>query len=103
MEGIAAAIGAYLAVRLSSLREEDVQKRLIAAGYFRLGARRFIGYRVLFTIGVAILAIWLLLLAGASGGVIVFMVIIIGAIGWVVPGFLLGSRARLRLREVDEG
>src|SRR5437764_70001 len=45
LDGVAGAIGDYLATRLSSLREDDVQKRLIAAGYFRLGARRFIGYR----------------------------------------------------------
>jgi len=103
LDGIAAAIGDYLAKHLSSLREEDVQKRLISAGYFRVGARRFIGYRVLATIGVSIFAIWLLLLAGTSGGMIVLLAIIGGGIGWVVPGFLLGSRARKRLREVDEG
>ena len=50
MDAIAGSIGEFLAKHLSRLKEEEVQRRLIAAGYYRVGARRFIGYRVLFTI-----------------------------------------------------
>ena len=66
MDAIAGSIGEFLAKHLSRLKEEEVQRRLIAAGYYRVGARRFIGYRVLFTIGVTLLFVWLLALAGTS-------------------------------------
>jgi tight adherence protein C len=102
MDGIAASIGDYLAARLSGLREDEVQKRLISAGYFRVGARRFIGYRVLFTIGLPLVVIWLLILAGASAGSIFLIALVTGGIGWVLPGFMLGARARRRLRQIDE-
>lgn len=102
LDGLAAAIGDYLAARMSSLREDEVQKRLIAAGYFQVGARRFIGYRVLFTIGLPLVVIWLLVLAGASGGSIVLIAIVTAGIGWLLPGFLLGTKARARVREIDE-
>jgi tight adherence protein C len=102
LDGIAAAIGDFMAIRLSGLREAEVQKRLIAAGYFRIGARRFIGYRVLFTIALPLVVSWLLVLAGASAGSIFLLAIITAAIGWVLPGFLLGAQARKRVRQVDE-
>jgi tight adherence protein C len=102
LDGLAAAIGDFMAIRLSGLREAEVQKRLIAAGYFRIGARRFIGYRVLFTIALPLVVRWLLVLAGASAGSIVLLAIITAAIGWVLPGFLLGTQARARVRQVDE-
>jgi tight adherence protein C len=98
---IAGAIGDFLASRLSSLREEEVQRRLIAAGFFRIGARRFIGYRVLLTVALPLLFIWLLVLNGASGGMIFVFVVIGAAIGWVGPGVLLGRRARKRLGDID--
>ena len=101
LDVIAGAIGDFLASRLSSLREEEVQRRLIAAGFFRIGTRRFIGYRVLLTVSLPLLLIWLLVVSGASGGVIFIFVVIGAAVGWLGPGLLLGRRARKRLGELD--
>jgi tight adherence protein C len=101
LDVIAGAIGDFIASRLSSLREEEVQRRLIAAGFFRIGTRRFIGYRVLLTIALPLLLIWLLVFSGASGGVI-FIFAVLGAVaGWLGPGLVLGRRARKRLGDVD--
>ena len=42
LDGLAAAVGAIFAGRLGgSLREEDIQRRLLSAGFFGIGARRF--------------------------------------------------------------
>src|SRR5262245_40120770 len=51
IDAIAGSIGEWLAEHLSGLKEEEVQRRLIAAGYYTVGARRFIGYRMLGTLG----------------------------------------------------
>jgi tight adherence protein C len=101
LDGVAAAIGDFLAGHLSSLREAEVQKRLIAAGYFRVGARRFIGYRVLITLGLPFITIWLLALLGASAGSIILLAVIAAALGWVLPGFALSTQARKRLGRID--
>jgi tight adherence protein C len=101
LDVIAGAIGDFLASRLSSLREEEVQRRLIAAGFFTIGTRRFIGYRALLTVSLPLLLIWLLVVSGASGGVIFIFVVIGAAVGWLGPGLVLGRRARKRLADVD--
>jgi tight adherence protein C len=101
LDVIAGAIGDFLASRLSSLREEEVQRRLIAAGFFRIGTRRFIGYRVLLTVLLPLLLIWLLVFSGASGGVIFIFAVIGAAAGWLGPGLVLSRRARKRLGDLD--
>jgi tight adherence protein C len=101
LDGLAATIGDFFAARVSSLRVDEVQRRLVAAGFFKVGARRFIGYRVLITFAVPILLIWLMILAGASTGATVAMAFVGGGLGWVVPGAVLGQRARSRLSQID--
>ena len=98
---LAGAIGDFLASRLSSLREEEVQRRLIAAGFFKIGTRRFIGYRVLLTFVLPLLLIWLLVLSGMSGGVIFVFAVIGACVGWLGPGLLLSRRGRKRLEDID--
>src|SRR5207237_132999 len=58
LDAIAGQIGDFVASRLGSLREEEIQRRLIAAGYYRIGARRFLGYRLLFTLALMAVVIW---------------------------------------------
>ena len=100
-DAIAGSIGQFVGARLGSLREDQIQKRLIAAGYYRVGARRFLGYRVLGTIGVTLLVSWLFVLAGTSGGGVFLLALITAAIAWMAPTFWLGRRARSRLDEID--
>jgi tight adherence protein C len=101
LDGIASTIGDFLGSRLSGLREEEVQRRLIAAGYFRIGARRFLGYRVLLTVALPVVAVWLLILGGASAGEVVIFAMIAAVAGWLGPSILLGRRARSRLADID--
>ena len=101
LDAIAGGIGNYVASRLGRLREEEVQRRLIAAGYYRIGARRFFGYRVLLTIGLTLLVIWLLLLAGTSGGGVLVLALVVAGITWMGPSFWLGHKVRTRLDDID--
>jgi tight adherence protein C len=104
LDGLAAAVGAIFAGRLGgSLREEEIQRRLLSAGFFGIGARRFNGYRILLTVGLPLLMMWLLGLAGAQTAVIVFIAAASGIAGWVVPSVVLTRRASSRLREIDDG
>jgi tight adherence protein C len=101
LDAIAGQIGGFLAEHLGSLSEEDIQRRLIAAGYYKVGARRFLGYRVLFTLAVTLVTIWLLLLAGTSGGGIFALSIVAAGFGWLAPSVFLSRKARIRLDDID--
>jgi tight adherence protein C len=102
IDDLAVSIGDALGRRISSLREDEIQRRLIAAGVYTVGARRFLGYRVLFTIVTPLLVGWLLNLGGAQGGTIVFLSIASAVVAWVAPSFWLTRRARMRLDEIDD-
>src|ERR1700691_2223769 len=67
LDAAAASLGNIVANRVQSLREEDIQRELISAGYFKIGARKFVGYRVLFAIVFPLVLVWLGGLLGASG------------------------------------
>lgn len=101
VDAIAGSIGRYVGSRLGGVREEEIQRRLIAAGFYKVGARRFLGYRVLGTIGAIVIVIWLLLLAGTSAGGIFLLALMTAPIAWMAPTFWLGRRARSRLEAID--
>jgi len=101
LDGVAATIGDFLASRLSGLREEEIQRRLIAAGYFRIGARRFLGYRVLLTVALPAALVWLTIVIGASGAEVFLFALIGVAVGWIGPSTILSHRGRKRLGEID--
>jgi tight adherence protein C len=101
LDGIASTIGDFLASRLTGLREEEIQRRLITAGYFRIGARRFLGYRVLLTFALPALLVWLLIVAGASSAEVVLFAAIGLAVGWFGPSLVLSHRGAKRLEQID--
>src|SRR5579862_3856068 len=87
LDQVAGSLGDFVAKRISSFREEEVQRELVAAGFFRVGARRFLGYRVMLAILLPILVIWLLSLAGSSAAFTVVFAIAAIVLGWRAPSF----------------
>jgi tight adherence protein C len=102
LDELAGSLGNFVAGRVLSIKEEEIQRELIAAGFFNIGARKFLGYRVLFTIGLPIVFVWLLELAGASTGVVLLGVVSGIALGWVGPSFFVHRRASQRLHSIDQ-
>ena len=103
LDVFAGAIGDALAKRLRSLREDEIQRQLITAGFFNVGARRFLGYRVLFTIGLPIAFVWFFGLLGASALALFFIAVVAALFGWVGPSVYIARRGRKRLQEIDDG
>ena len=103
LDSVAASLGDFVARKLLSAKEDEIQRELVAAGYFNIGARRFLGYRVLLTIALPILFIWLLGLGGSSAPVIFLGALFGLALGWVGPRFYIHRHARQRLQTIDEG
>jgi tight adherence protein C len=101
LDDLAGAVGSFTGGRVRGLREDEIQRRLLSAGFFGIGARRFIGYRVLLTIALPLLTIWLLGLAGAATAAIALLAAGAAIFGWVVPSIVLSRRARSRLEQID--
>jgi tight adherence protein C len=102
LDRLASSLGDFVAQKILNVREDVIQKELVAAGFFRVGPRRFLGYRVISAIGSAVVAIWLFSLSGQSAGTILLFVIVVTLIGWMAPNFYVHRRARLRLQRIDE-
>jgi tight adherence protein C len=103
LDDLAGAVGAFASGRLGSFREDRIQKRLLSAGFFGIGPRRFNGYRVMLTLGVPVILIWLLTAFGTSAGMVALIAFAAALGGWIGPSILLSRRARTRLRKIDYG
>src|SRR4051812_6643319 len=102
-DSAASGIGVLLTEHLNIVNEERLKRNLVAAGMYRTTTRQVIGYSLLFALGLPALGVWLLIAAGAAGKVTVLAAILLGVMGWVVPGFLIQQRAEGRLYRIDRG
>lgn len=99
---VATSIGDAAARQLGHLNEEELQRELVAAGLYRVGARRFLGYRVLLTMVLAAGFVWIFALLGASDSALALLALAGLGIGWAGPTFFIHRRARLRLQRIDD-
>jgi tight adherence protein C len=101
LDALALSIGEVLDQRLDRTREKELRQQLSSAGLYRTTPRKFLGYRLIATVGLAALWLWLGLVGGSSAITIIFGGLCLGAIGWVGPTFWLKRRAAARLEQVD--
>ena len=102
LDDLATRVGDIVASRFVRMKEVDIQRELVSAGFFNVSARRFVGYRALLAVGLPLLLIWLLSLDGASVGVIFLIAVVAFVGGWMGPNYFVHRRARVRLRKVDD-
>ena len=103
LDQLASTLGDLVGGRMLRTREAEIQHELISAGFFNVGPRRFLGYRVLATVLLPILSLWLFALLGASGPGLFLVALVAALVGWVGPNIVIHRRARQRLQTIDEG
>jgi tight adherence protein C len=100
-EELATGTGRWLGTHFSRLRSRDYRSRLISAGMYTTSPERLLGTQFLAAVGGAFL--WLAL--AGLGGAAAWLVFVgtIGAVilGWVVPTYVVDSRARKRRESVE--
>jgi tight adherence protein C len=101
IDDFAGTLGDTVATRFSGLSEENLRRELVAAGLYSLTPRRFLGYRVLSTLGAPALWLWTATITGQAAPMIVLGVLGGFVIGWIVPIVLVRNRARKRLDRID--
>ena len=101
IDALANSIGAKVAARLGALREAELRTKLRAAGMYTTPPRRFIGYRLLSTVGLPLLWLWVSATAGYSGGIRLIGLLVALPIGWIAPMTFVNRRVRNRFEQVD--
>jgi tight adherence protein C len=101
LDGVAGFLGQAVAARLSSLREEEIRRDLMAAGYYHMSPKRFVGYRVIAAVCVPISVLWVVFSADLP--VALGLVAAVAALfaGWVTPMVIVRNRMRHRHAKVE--
>jgi len=102
LDDLANWMGELVTGRILSIREDQVQRELISAGFYRISARKFIGYRALLAIALPVVFVWLLGLAGASVPALVLIAVVAFVAGWVGPNVYVHRKADQRHQAIDD-
>ncbi len=94
-------LGDFVARHVDALSSERARKELVAAGFYSLSPRKFIGYRVISAIGVPALCAWILALSSLPIWLIVVAAGLSVFAGWKIPVLIVHDRARRRHMEID--
>jgi tight adherence protein C len=92
-----AAVGAAVAQRFGSIREEDLRAELMSAGIYGMSPRTLLGYRAICAI---LLPTFTIIVAGFT---LIGVALALGMIaaGWMLPLIIVRRKARSRLKEID--
>lgn len=96
--GLITTLGDVLGRRLGKVGEEQIREQLMAAGMYTMSPRTLLGYRVVSTIALPVVAA---LLFGVTGILHILMIGIALFAGWTLPLTMVQRKARLRLDVVD--
>lgn len=91
-------LGGLFSNRLTAFREDEIRDQLMAAGLYTIAPRTIIGYRLLSTVLLPVLAYLAVGLHGVSD---LFIVALATFAGWILPLTIVQRQARKRLETVD--
>lgn len=101
LDQLANALGGFIDRRLDNSRERELRRELYAAGLYKTTPRRFLGYRLLITVGLVAIWLWLGAAAGSNPAGVIVVSVILAAVGWILPMFFVKRRASERLQRID--
>jgi tight adherence protein C len=98
---VATAVGTRLVQRIGPDREGQLRSVLDSAGFYRMSATTFLGYRALGAVALPALTLFLATLGGGVSPRAILGAAFLGGAGWVMPKFIVERRGTKRLAEVD--
>ena len=101
LDSMATALGGSISGRVQSVSEESLRQRLMAAGYYTMPPRRFVGYQVLATIGAGFFSIWWAIARDIQPLIGLCVVVVALLAGWGLPLVYVKRRGRLRGERID--
>jgi tight adherence protein C len=100
LDRLAKVVGAAALRSVNERHESNLRAVLRSAGLYRTEPATFLGYRLLAAVVLPVLLLWL----QSSNGLgvrQVFFVLFAGAMGWVLPSFVIKRRGARRLEAID--
>jgi tight adherence protein C len=101
LDRIAGRLGDVAARRVGRFSEVEIRQKLVSAGMYGTTPRKILGYQVLLSIVLAVLALWLVPLMGGSVLFTVVAAIALGTLGWFAPMVVVDRRKRERFEKID--
>ncbi len=101
LDSLAGRLGDVAARRLGRFGEDEVRQKLISAGMYGTTPRKLLGYQVILSIFLALLALWAIPVLGGNGVLAVLGAIGGAALGWFLPNVYVDRRKRQRLETVN--
>jgi tight adherence protein C len=101
LDDFANVIGNVVSKRSSSDRETELRNRLMSAGLYLTGPRKFVGYQTLAALTFPAAWLWFAGTTGFSTLIMWIGVPVAVFIGWKAPLVIVDRRARHRLEEID--
>ena len=100
-DSVAGWLGDTLVRQLGRLEEKGLRMMLNGAGLYRISPRKFMGYRLLATVGAPALWLWVGLTSGAKPVIVVLGFLVSAICGWQLPITYVRRLARTRLGTID--
>jgi tight adherence protein C len=101
LDALATSVGGIAERRVDRSREREIRRQLSSAGLYRTTPRKFLGYRLITTLGLSLGWFGLSVLSGSSFIVLFFGTACLATLGWIGPTFWLSRRASARLEQID--
>jgi len=99
---VASTFGGVAAKWFGQLREGEIRKRLVAAGWYSTAPRAFAGYQLMTAIGLSFVWVWLGGLAGINKVVYVLGIFMAALFGWYLPSIILERRIKDRYNTIEK-
>jgi tight adherence protein C len=101
IDNVATRIGAAAGGKSAAFDLGAIQAQLAAAGMYKTSPGKFLGYRLLCTVGVPLLWIWFAATTSRGPALAVIGTIVAVAAGWYLPFQVVKDQAARRLQEID--
>ena len=101
LDSLAGRLGDTAAKRIGRFSETEVRQKLVSAGMYGTTPRKVLGYQVLASIFLTLLALWGIPLLGYSFVLAIVGAIAGGLIGWFLPMVYVDRTMRQRFERID--
>ncbi len=101
VDDLVSRLGEFVSSRLHGLTSEQIRKELVAAGLYSLPPRKFAGYRIVSTVGVPALCLYVFAKSSLPVPLILIGAVASIAAGWMGPIFIVRNKAKRRQDRID--
>ncbi len=102
-DDVATTAGRWIGEHFTRVRGKDYRTRLVSAGMYTSTPERVLGTQFLSAVGASLLTFWLLTLAGGGAALLLLGIVGAAVLGWMLPMYVIGARARKRREQVERG